>query len=164
MAVISLSHDTGSGTVELLTERCSIFCVRPRRGVALVKIAGAPNGPVYEALFNQLEPDFVSDAPIELFVDARQASAGAVNLVDWVTFLNQDHGLFKCVHVLVASTVISLSVNIIKHLSRTGDLIQIYTEPSTFNRHLQQAGREAKKQEKRREEWDQPRYPDSAAM
>lgn len=139
MSVVSIQLDQQPGSSEISTPQCKILCLRPRPGVAVVQIIGIACGSLYEALFNHLEPDLVSDAPVELFVDTRSANGSAINIVDWVNFISQDHGLFECVHVLVASTVISLSVNIIKHLSRTGDLIQIYTEPATYNRHLQRA-------------------------
>lgn len=138
---ISILHDAASRSVELSTERCTILCIRPSRGVVVIKVQGKGCGALYEALFNQLEPDLVSDAPVEMFIDTRQASGSTINIVEWVNFLSADHGLFSCVHILAASSVISLSANIIKHLSRTGELLRIYSDPPSYNRQLQQAVR-----------------------
>ena len=44
--------------------------------------------------------------------------------------LNRDH--LRRVSVLVGSQVVHLTVAIAQHLSRTGDLIQIYSDPETF--------------------------------
>ncbi len=139
MSPLSIQHDFSTGSVELLTRQCKILCLRPILGTIVIQISGKDSGALYRALFNELEPDLVSNAPVRLFIDTRQASGYAINIVDWGHFVGEDHGLFGQIHVLVGSTLVGLSAKIIKHLSRTGELIQIHTMPATYHFELQQA-------------------------
>ncbi|HVL35106.1 MAG TPA: hypothetical protein VM489_05475, partial [Burkholderiales bacterium] len=43
---------------------------------------------------------------------------------------------FTRVHVLAGSRVVELTVAIAQHLSRTGNLIQIYSDPAIFESRL----------------------------
>ena len=61
----------------------------------------------------------------------------AVSVSDeWTRFfaLNREH--LKRVSVLVGSKVVYLTVAIAQHLSRTGNLIQIYSDPEIFEARL----------------------------
>ena len=73
------------------------------------------------------------DRPLELFVDASAASMPGVDVSrEWTKFfaLNQDD--LKRVSVLVGSKAVELTVAIAQHLSRTGKLIQIYSDREVF--------------------------------
>lgn len=132
-----IRRDDSTGSVEIHTSQCKVLCVRPAPGTVTIQINGKDSGALYKALFNHLEPDLVSEAPIALFIDTRHTSGHAINLVEWAHFLGGDHGLFSRIHVLVGSTLINLSTKIIMHLSRRGDLIQIHTVEATYQRELQ---------------------------
>lgn len=135
---VSILRDAESGVIELSNQKCNIRFLHPKRGVGIVQVHGQDSGPLYKALFNELEPELVSDAPVVLFIDARRVQGVAIDLAEWIRFMSSDHGLFSCVHVLVNCDVISLSVNIIKHLSRTGELIRIHTNVVDYYQILQQ--------------------------
>ena len=70
---------------------------------------------------------------LELFVDAREALGPAVSVSDdWTHFFSLNRRDLRRVSVLVGSKVVHLTIAIAQHLSRTGDLIQIYSDPETF--------------------------------
>jgi hypothetical protein len=51
---------------------------------------------------------------------------------DWTHFFSLNRRDLRRVSVLVGSKVVHLTIAIAQHLSRTGDLIQIYSDPETF--------------------------------
>ena len=79
--------------------------------------------------------------PLELFIDAREAIAAAVSVSDdWTRYFSTNRSDFTRVHVLAGSKVVQLTVAIAQHLSRTGNLIQIYSDPAIFESRLALAG------------------------
>ena len=52
---------------------------------------------------------------------------------DWTHFFALNRDQLRRVSVLVGSKVVHLTVAIAQHLSRTGELIQIYSDPTTFS-------------------------------
>ncbi len=139
MPGISIQREPDGSVLEVASSQCKILYQRPRPGVGVIRIEGKDKEELHAVFFNALEPDLVSDSPVKLFVDTRQTSGMAINIVEWADFLRVNSQLFDQVHVLVVSTVIRLSVKIVIHLSRSGNLIQIHTDAFAYNRHLQAA-------------------------
>lgn len=76
-------------------------------------------------------------SPLELFVDARDAVSAAVKVSeDWTRFFVTNRSSLSRVHVLAGSKIVELTVAIASHLSRTGNLIQIYSDPEIFESRL----------------------------
>ena len=60
---------------------------------------------------------------------------------DWTRFFATNRENLKRVSVLVGSKVVNLTVEIAQHLSRTGNLIQIYSDPEMFDARVAEARR-----------------------
>jgi hypothetical protein len=125
------------GTVRLSAGGCSFEFRRVRPGAMLVTITGQDSGQFGTTSLDEIRLEMLRNRPLELFVDARDAVGAAVSVSDeWTRFfsLNREH--LKRVSVLVNSKVVYLTVAIAQHLSRTGNLIQIYSDPETFEARL----------------------------
>jgi hypothetical protein len=126
------------GDVRLSSGDCTFLYQRPRPGVLLVTISGHDNGQFGASTLDEILAAINREGSLELFVDARAAVGAAVSVSeDWTRFFAVNQGKLSRVHVLVgASKVLQLTVAIAQHLSRTGNLIQIYSDASTFNGKL----------------------------
>ena len=81
--------------------------------------------------------ELLRNRPIDIFIDARDAVGAAAGVSEeWTHFfsLNREH--LRRVRVLVTSRIVQLTVAIAQHLSRTGDLIEIHSEPASFEASL----------------------------
>ena len=82
----------------------------------------------------QIRMELLRYKPLELFVDTRDATGVAVRVNDeWTQFFSMNVKELTRVSVLVASRVVSLTIAVAQHLSRTGKLIQIYSDPEMFD-------------------------------
>ncbi len=125
------------GSVRLSADDCTFVYKRPRPGVLLVTISGNDKGQFGTSTLDEVRTAIARDGSIELFVDAREASNAAPSVSDeWTRFFTLNRLNLSRVHILVASKVVSLTVAVAQHLSRTGNLIRIYSEPETFNSKL----------------------------
>jgi len=124
---------TPDGKVRLLGRTCAFDYERLRAGALLVTITGHDTGQFGSATLDELRLELLRHRPLELFVDAREALGPAVSVSDdWTHFFSLNREGLRRVSVLVGSNVVHLTVAIAQHLSRTGDLIQIYSDPETF--------------------------------
>ena len=90
---------------------------------------------------DEVRLEILRHRPLELFIDASEAVGATARVSDeWTQFfsLNREH--LKRVSVLVGSKAVHLTVAIAQHLSRTGNLIQIYSDPETFTAQLGKPG------------------------
>ncbi|MEO8672240.1 MAG: hypothetical protein ABI411_13060 [Tahibacter sp.] len=128
------------GSLTLSSEHCRFVYSRPRSGSLLVTISGDDHGQFGTATLDEIRLELLRQRPLELFVDASEATGAAVSVSrDWTQFfaLNREH--LKRVSVLVGSQLMQLTIAIAQELSRTGNLIQITSDPDTFASRL--AGR-----------------------
>jgi len=110
---------------------------RLQPGALLVTISGHDTGQFGTHTLDEIRKEIQRHAPPELFVDARDAVAVAPSVSqEWTRFFSVNRAQLTRVRVLVSSRLVSLTVAIAQHLSRTGNLIQIYTEPETFDTRL----------------------------
>jgi hypothetical protein len=125
------------GVVRLTSGDCTFTYRRPRPGVLLVTIAGADTGQFGTATLDEISLAIQRERPIELFVDARDTLNVAVSVSeDWTRFFSTNRANLTRVHVLVGSKFLYLTVAIAQHMSRTGSLIQIYSDPEIFESRL----------------------------
>ena len=129
------------GEVRLYDAACTFSFRRlspsPVGGALLVTITGNDTGQFGTRTLDEIRLELMRNRPLELFVDAREALGAAVSVSDeWTRFfaLNREH--LKRVSVLVGSKVVYLTVAIAQHLSRTGNLSQIYSDPEIFEARL----------------------------
>jgi hypothetical protein len=102
-----------------------------------VTISGHDTGQFGTSTLDEIYAAINREGVIELFVDAREAFGAAVSVSDeWTRFFAQNRDKLSRVHVLVGSKVVHLTVAIAQHLSRTGNLIQIYSDPEIFDNKL----------------------------
>jgi hypothetical protein len=120
--------------VRLTAGNCTFSFRRPRPGVLHVVIIGLDSGQFGTTTLDEIRAEIGRNRPIELFVDAREAVGAAVSVSDdWTKFFASHRSDLSRVHVLVGSKVVQLTVAIAQHLSRTGNLIQIYSDPELFD-------------------------------
>jgi len=121
------------GSVKLSAGRCTFTFTRPAPGVVDVRIAGTDKGQFGTAALDEIALAIVRERPIELFVDASEASMPAVAVSqEWTRFFKLNRKDLKRVSVLVSSKSVKLTIEIAKHLSETGNLIQVYSDPALF--------------------------------
>ena len=125
------------GVVRLSAGGASFEFLRPRPGALLVTVAGVDNGQFGLTTLDEITAAVNREGSLELFVDARDAAGAAVSVSDeWTRFFSVQRTRLRRVHVLAGSRAIKLTVAIAQHLSRTGDLIQIYSDPQIFESRL----------------------------
>lgn len=86
------------GSVVVSDARCRFIFERIGHGVMEVKIAGIDNGQLGTAPLDELSMALVRERPLELFIDATEASMPAVKVSrEWTRFFarNQGQGLTK---------------------------------------------------------------------
>ena len=128
------------GSVSLHAGACRFVYRRPAAGVVEVTIAGVDDGQFGTSTLDELRLALMREKPLEIFVDAREALAPAVSVSeDWTRFFAEHRNELKRVSVLVGSKVVELTVAIAQHLSRTGSLIQIYSDPEPFDAERRRA-------------------------
>jgi hypothetical protein len=123
----------GDGSVVVRDARCTFTFRRIGRGVMELSIAGIDNGQLGTAPLDELSMALVRERPLELFVDATEASMPAVSVSrEWTRFFALNQKDLKRVSVLVSSKSVELTIAIAKHLSETGKLIQIYSDQQLY--------------------------------
>lgn len=125
------------GVVRLSCGEASFTYSRPRPGRLLVKISGMDKGQFGPATLDEITAALDREGSLELFVDARDAAGATASVSDeWTRFFSVQRARLHRVHVLAGSKAVKLTVAIAQHLSRTGDLIQIYSDPQIFESRL----------------------------
>ena len=121
------------GSVTLADSKCRFVFSRPRAGVLEIEIDGIDRGQFGAAPLDEVARAIVRERPLELFVDATRASMPAVSVSqEWTRFFALNRQDLSRVSVLVSDKSVELTVAIAQHLSRTGKLIQIYTDAELF--------------------------------
>jgi hypothetical protein len=126
------------GDVRLSSGDCTFLYQRRRPGVLQVTISGYDAGQFGTATLDEILTAINREGKIELFVDARDATGTATGVSDdWTRFFSANREKLSRVHVLIGeSKVLQLTIAIAQHLSRTGNLIQIYSDPEIFGSKL----------------------------
>ena len=115
-------------------DRCTFRFERIAPGVLEIVIDGIDNGQFGTAPLDQVALALVRERPLEMFVDAAAASMPAVSVSrEWARFFSLNRKDLKRVSVLVSSRSVELTVAIAQHLSDTGKLIQIYSDPELYH-------------------------------
>jgi hypothetical protein len=125
------------GVVRLSSDGAQFEFARSRPGRLLVTISGIDKGQFGAATLDEITASLDREGSLELFVDAREVVGAAVSVSDdWTRFFSVQRTRLRRVHVLVGSKAVKLTIAIAQHLSRTGDLIQIYSDPEIFDGRL----------------------------
>jgi hypothetical protein len=125
------------GAVRLTAGDCAFHYRRPAPGALLVTISGLDAGQFGTTTLDEIATAIAREGRLELFVDAREALGATVGVSDdWTRFFSNHRDRLARVHVLAGSKVVELTVAMAQHLSRTGNLIQIYSDPEIFASRL----------------------------
>ena len=125
------------GAVRLSCGDATFAFVRPHPGRLLVTINGMDKGQFGASTLDEITAALDREGSLELFIDARDAVGATVSVSDeWTRFFSVQRARLRRVHVLAGSKAVKLTVSIAQHLSRTGDLIQIYSDPQIFEGRL----------------------------
>ena len=141
MEATAISRETlPDGSVRLGTKSGAFVYRRLKPGKLLITISGNDKGQFGTATLDEIRMEILRQKPVELFIDARDAQNVAVSVSEeWTQFFSTNRENLSRVSVLVGSKVVSLTVAIAQHLSRTGNLIQIYSAPEVFDKLVEAA-------------------------
>ncbi len=121
------------GSLKLSAGGVTYTVTRLRPGAMRVCIQGFDRGETGDAIFELLRAELSQHVPLDLLVDTR-ATEGATAVVSnaWTAWFQEQRPRLGEVHILVASKFVSLTVNVAKHFSRTGELIRVYSDAGPF--------------------------------
>lgn len=141
MVEVIKREELEGGAVRLSSKRCR-FTFQCSGPFALhVVIAGRDTGEFGAAVFNEIRFHLSGPKALELFVDATEAAGPKTEVSDaWTRFLNKEAPHLRRVSILAVSKFVHQTVAVAKLFSRTGDLIQIYSDPKLFQAALERAG------------------------
>lgn len=131
----TLKREVGpGGRITIADARCSFVYERPRPGVLEIRIAGTDKGQFGTATLDEIAIALRRERPLELFVDASEASMPTVSVSQaWTRFFALNQADLKRVSVLASSKSVALTVAIAQHLSNTGKLMQIYSDRELYD-------------------------------
>ena len=128
------------GSLRLSSPRCSFLFHRAAPSVLKVTITGRDTGQFGPSVFEEIRFHLGGARRLELFVDASAAAGPTSDVSDaWTRFLGREAGHLTRVSILAASKFVHQTVSVAKLFSRTGELIQIYSDPAVFQAALERA-------------------------
>lgn len=96
-------------------------------------VIGYDRGDLGTSPLDELRMELLRYKPLDLFFDARAATAAVKVSNEWTRFFSNHRTDLKRVSILVTNKTMNLTMSIAQHLSGTGNLIQIYTDPALFD-------------------------------
>ena len=124
------------GAVQLSSADCRFVYRRLRPGIVLLQIFGDDAGQFGTTTQDEAATEFARCArPLELFIDATGALGPATQVMEhWISWFETHRQRLGRVRILVPpdAKVLQLTVAIAKHLSGTGDLIEILSDRPRF--------------------------------
>jgi hypothetical protein len=142
MAAMAARETLPDGSIRLTAERGSMTLARVRPGVVRVQIAGYDRGEFGDAPFDFMQAEIQRWGKIELFVDVTE-TPGAVTAVreTWTEWFRVHRKELVRVHAITGSTFVETALGVAKTLSRTGELMQLYSDREGFDRALKRAAK-----------------------
>ena len=142
MPTIAIPREIAAdGTVTLRDASCT-FTFRRSPGMVEIRIEGIDKGQMGSAPLDEIAMALVRERPLELFIDATRASMPAPHVSrEWTHFFSLNREALGRVSVLESSRSVELTIAIAQHLSQTGNLIQIYSDPELFGARKAQASK-----------------------
>ena len=128
------------GGLRFSAGRCRFDLLPLSPSALLIVIEGPDRGQLGGAVLDELRSRIRRPRHLELFVDAGGATAASAEVSEaWTRFLREEAGGLKRVSILAVTKFVHLTVSVAKLFSRTGDLVQIYSDPALFRAAVEAA-------------------------
>jgi hypothetical protein len=128
------------GTVLLSAGDCEFRFRRLRPSVILIQINGRDKGELGTAPLDEMAEDLVRFAPVELFVDAGRVVSAVLPVQEvWTEWIRDHRSALKGVSMLVRSNYMHFTAEVVRHFTRTGELMRVYLDPKAFGEALGRA-------------------------
>lgn len=116
---------------------CTLTLEQPAPHVAVLVLTGRDVGELGDAPFRSLEDLLAQDGAVELYIDAREASAASIDVSGaWARWLGAHKSSFVHVSMLTGSRFIQLSAGVVKRFAEMGDTMRLYTDSKAFEEAL----------------------------
>lgn len=135
-------HVFPNGKVIISAQGTTLTFQRPIFNLMQIELTGREDAALNHLFFGLLEKELAFDrrhaprmpAPcgIEMFVDAQHVTRHGLMFEAWIQFLLAHRHQLRHIHILATNRVSQLSVEIMQHLSDTGDLVRLYDLPDAF--------------------------------
>ena len=121
------------GGVVLRDANCQYVLRRLRSDALEVEIVGTDKGQFGSAAIDEVTLALFREPALALFVDASRASFTAPSVSRaWARFFDMNRKQLKRVAILASSKGMELTMGIVRHLSDTAHLIQIYSDREAY--------------------------------
>ena len=138
-----IQREESARTIRLSDDRSTFTFERMGPGVLLVTISGYDKGGLGTAVLDELAGEMRRFASLELFIDASEAQGATWEVSQqWTVWFRAHRDHLDRVSILVRSKYLRQTIAVAKELSRTGDLIVIYSDPDRFGAALRERGSE----------------------
>jgi hypothetical protein len=114
---------------------------RPIPGCVVVTLVGHDAGDLAEKVFSEIEIDLAIQAPLQLFVDAADASPPSMTASHaWARWLCANGRRLGRVVMLASSRLSLVTSHFIHHQSGLGEQMTVTADPFVFERALRSSG------------------------
>lgn len=118
-------------------QHCTFTIQRPTIGVVHATIKGRDVGEFGDAPFRELDHDLDQQAPVEIFIDARDVPAASLEVsADWARWMSAHRNRIQRLNMLCGSRFIELTANFVQKFTQFGPRMRIYTEAAAFEEAL----------------------------
>jgi hypothetical protein len=116
---------------------CTFTIQRPAIGVVHAIIEGSDVGEFGDAPFRELELDVGQQAPVEMFIDARDVPAASLEVsAEWARWMKEHRERIQRLNMLCGSRFIELTASFVQRFTQFGPRMRIYTEAAAFEEAL----------------------------
>src|SRR5258706_13180528 len=121
------------GSIIIRADRCTCSFRRLRPGVVEVRIVGTDSGQFSTAVIDEVALALMRERPIELLLDASEGSIASVSVMTaWARFFELNRQNLQRVTILTGSKAMTLTMELMRYLSKTGDLIRIPSDREKY--------------------------------
>jgi len=111
--------------------------LHPHPEIALVRITGHDIGEFGERPFRELDPIFDSQAPVEIFLDAREVNSASIEVSgQWARWMMSRRSQIYRFNILCGSNFVELTAGFVQRFTEFGRQMRIYTDASAFESAL----------------------------
>ena len=132
-----MPHEDVPNETRLSNDNCTFVFQKLDADALLVKIDGYDKGELGSAPLEHMDNVLRPQSQVELFIDASKAEGVAWDVSQsWTSWFRANKGRLSQVHILVRSKYVQQAIMVAKQLSRTAQLLQVYSDAEHFDRLL----------------------------